>query len=208
MFSDPDCIEGEETHFERSLAVQRLFDECNVSSDPSLIRSNIQKLLDMKRGGGWDAIGEIPGFSIYKKADECSGDAFEFVFGERVFSDELLEKLNQYGVVDAPQLGDIVFYSGNGFSSIGIYLGDDRVRSKFGFAHVYEHPMRFVPAMYGESVSFLRKKDDSTLSDEALSAEGSDVGWTCEEIEKAVGRAMNLGAARAVTSPPPRYYKH
>ncbi len=38
---------------------------------------------------------------------------------------------------------------GNGENHIGIYLGDDRVESKFGYGHVYRHDINSVPQNYG-----------------------------------------------------------
>lgn len=109
---------------------------------------------------GWDAIGALPGFSIHLRANEFPGDCVTFAFGvDRAVEDEGI--MSQYVSVERPEPGDIVCYFGSGGLHYGVFLGENRVRSKFGLAHIYEHPMDVVPPMYGAVYQFLRKVHDT-----------------------------------------------
>lgn len=76
-----------------------------------------------------------------------------------------------YCQVSTPKLEDIVIYhrgqNGSGENHIGIYEGENFVRSKFGYGHVYSHPIDLVPDDYGRHVSFFTKQRDKSLGNYA-----------------------------------------
>lgn len=152
------------------------------------LQEEVNRLMNMGKKG-WDEIGSLPGFSIHRRASESRGDCVTFAFGvDRAVEDE--DIMSQYCLVDNPQHGDIIWYIDGGLTHYGIYLGENRVRSKFGVAHVYDHPIEIAPHIFTKNINFLRKtkekKPQETAKDLRL-------------LEKAVQRA--LAGVIGLTSP-------
>ncbi len=121
------------------------------------IRFIIDGLLKARR---YDDIGQLPGFSLIDRAENRPGaDCDVYVFGAVELIRPGKENVHaHYKQVDKPEAGDIVFYydaDGN-WQHTGLASGPETVVSKFGLAHVYEHPVNAVPTFYGNTVKFYR----------------------------------------------------
>lgn len=111
----------------------------------------------------WDGIGELPEFRIVQRLDTFPEpvDCFAYLLGEEKKDDKVFEILNQYTLVPIGQMqaGDYVGYfrKHEAPEHMGIAVDSKRVRSKFGRAHVYEHPISLVPTNYGNTIRVFRK---------------------------------------------------
>jgi hypothetical protein len=113
-----------------------------------LLRQRIDQLLEQKN---YDGIGNLPGFRIVDRTENrspkeyCSGYVFGndkgIGWGNIEEKDNVIGTYNKVNITDA-QKGDMVVYfddQGN-YQHVGFAEGNNRVRSRFGIAHVYEHP--------------------------------------------------------------------
>ncbi|MBI2172644.1 MAG: hypothetical protein HYT73_00335 [Candidatus Aenigmarchaeota archaeon] len=131
-----------------------------IPSTPT--RRDIDRLF---HGGEFDRIGDLPGVMLYEKRD-VEADARNCFFGDRYFFEA--EFWERYGPVKGlegheeaaePEEGDVVIYVNMATGqNVGIYVGDGRVRLKWGFGHVYEHDLGSVPSIYGNEVRFFRRR--------------------------------------------------
>lgn len=144
--------------------------------EKSKLREKIEKLYFEC---DFDAIGKLPGFTIIerrvflrdrKNKYACVGWVFERneESAQRYANSIVFGKM-PYGFteVEKPSKGDFVNYLTSEVSfgctldyeprHLGIYVGNNRVRSKFAEGHVYEHDISSVPLWYGDKVTFFRK---------------------------------------------------
>lgn len=120
-----------------------------------------------KSRNDWDGIGELPEFRIVQRLDTFPKpvDCFAYLFGEEK-DEKVFEILNQYTpiAINQMQAGDYVGYFRRHKDPLegppehmGMAVDSKRVQSKFGRAHVYEHPISLVPTYYGNIIRVFRK---------------------------------------------------
>lgn len=83
---------------------------------------------------------------------------FNVVFAGRDFANWLvdLRLLTEIDAADA-QKGDLVFYFSHGqFKHAGIIFNDNRVISKWGTGHLFEHGLFEIPDSYGTEARFFK----------------------------------------------------
>ena len=129
-------------------------------------REKIDMLLALE---AYDEIAQLDGVNIVDVRQnwmEGSGHytCTSYVFGKRKYVDWVRDNENYkhpegYSEIGKPEKGDIVFYFHDGAPKhVGIYDGDNMVRSKFGEGHVYRHPIALIPTFYGEPRFFRKNK--------------------------------------------------
>lgn len=109
--------------------------------------------------GDFDSIGDLPGYAIIERHDGFP-DCIMYSMPEFNWRYEMIEDFLEREYVETTERvpGNLVIYfSGKYPSHAGILQSDTKVRSKFGFGHVYDHPITVVPSMYG-TARFFRKK--------------------------------------------------
>lgn len=136
------------------------------SKEEMILRQNRLKIKALLYEGKEDEIEKIGGIKILKRAENrphhksLPEDCVWYVFGyDRSYKaawGEAEKIIAQGEETTQPAAGDYVFYfdSDGNFMHVGISLGGDRVRSKFGIYHVFEHPQKLVPTQYGDVIKF------------------------------------------------------
>jgi hypothetical protein len=85
----------------------------------------------------------------------------EGVFAGRGFAEWLLREELLTTTKGSVTAGDIVLYFGDpGFKHAARFLEHDRVRSKWGTGHLYEHALWEVPSPYGNDIHFFKPLSD------------------------------------------------
>ncbi|MBY0529543.1 MAG: hypothetical protein K2P51_05060 [Rhabdochlamydiaceae bacterium] len=80
----------------------------------------------------------------------------------KIYGGEILKKY--FTVTTSPQKGDlVVYYDSISIKHWGIYLGDDRVESKWGLGSVYRHHLIDAPSEYSDTIRCFRLKDGLTV---------------------------------------------
>jgi hypothetical protein len=127
------------------------------------IRESIDQLLDAYQ---FDEVGELPGFAVHERAEDRIGeDCGVYLFGKGTFIPFAIHQvLHAYTEVPVAQADDLLFYidDTNEVVHMGIALGPNTARSKFGLAHVYDHPIKTVPTYYGNIIKIFRDGRDLT----------------------------------------------
>lgn len=115
-------------------------------------RLAIDKLLDERR---FDDVPEMfPEISIVERAEDRAGeDCAVYLFGKgKWHPDEIQKVIDTSTEEQEMRAGDILLYfdQENNFKHVGKAAEDGRVTSKWGIAHVYQHPSRLLPTYLGE----------------------------------------------------------
>jgi len=128
------------------------------------VRKKIDMLLAL---GAYDEIALLDEVDVEENRREwMEGEAHytctSYVFGKGNYVQWVKEGSDYkhpegYYEVETPCENDIVFYFHDGSPQhVGIYDGDNMMKSKMGEGHVYRHPIDSVPTFYGEP-RFFRK---------------------------------------------------
>lgn len=76
-------------------------------------------------------------------------------------------------VVDNPVAGNLAVYSAEGeVKHVGIVVGENRVRSKWGSGHTYDHGLWEVPHAYGDAVRYYTAIDGELAKDLLVAFKG------------------------------------
>jgi len=127
------------------------------------IRNEIDRLLQERKP---DAVGDLPGICVVKSMQDVAGDCSCYVFND-IFALDIqnmwetyLHAKEHWEMVEEPLSGDLVIYYQDIEKSpkhFGVVRGPGLIESKFGYAHVYRHPLFAVPTFYGDIVRYYRK---------------------------------------------------
>jgi len=144
-----------------------------------------KKIEEFYLNKNFDGIGNLKGIRIVEYRDNQRDYQNKFGCVTWIFSGDKnkVEKFTSnplappgYKEVYSPKKGDLVTYYlpaklDKYFMDVyppqpthsGIYVGGNKIHSKFRESHVYEHPLEAIPPSYGTEVKFFRKKIFSTL---------------------------------------------
>lgn len=135
------------------------------------------RLTNYYQNNEFDLISQLPNFKVIEKRDykndkENKRDCIWYTTSKKSteitglfsFSDWIPAN---YCHVARLMPNDLVIYhakqSGESEKHIGIYKGKGKVESKFGYGHVYIHPLHYVPRCFGSYVSFFTPQKDKTI---------------------------------------------
>ncbi len=138
-------------------------DNTSIEAQIIINRENVSSLLTQ---GKFDEIGALPGFKIIENADldpDNNPDCYKWSLkqeGGSVYT-RLKRFSTEHHTVEDPIKGDFVIYFSKGkMTHMGKFSEEGKVISKFGKAHVYEHPIGVVPVSYldkDNDIRFYRK---------------------------------------------------
>ena len=123
-------------------------------------------------------------------------------------SENIFNKLKErnYECQTNPKPGDLVLYFKNkankeNVTHLGIWTSDGKVRSKFGTTYVYDHPLDYVPEVYGNYARFLRNKVPAAFAKYCLKElEGAKESVQNFDHKATHSPLTNYGAAYALRS--------
>lgn len=138
-----------------------------------LIREQVNRIRrrinDLILYGMVDDIGELPGFTIVQRREtfKSPADCFMYVFGiddiysgSKAIAEKFLLQLEQVPVSEIKPGDYVAYFDKENITHVGTAVSSDRVVSKFGFSsHVFEHPISFVPAWYGNKIYAFRRQE-------------------------------------------------
>ena len=130
---------------------------------PSALRPQVTEFY---RAEAFDRIATLPGIRVVQHRIVAEDrrfklDCFSHVFGSgaqgiRIEDDLLLvNRPVQRYLEGSADVGSVVVYGD--LVHVGRYLGNNRVRSKWDYGSVFEHPLELVPEEYGDSVRFFSR---------------------------------------------------
>lgn len=124
-----------------------------------------QEIGELFRREEYDAIGELPGFTVVVRKDERPPQegCFEYVSWalqvENVYECILRGEAHRVNNPSDFREGDAVLYrwiptpdassEERGYFHVGLAKANGNIRSKFGWGHVYEHPESAIPVTWG-----------------------------------------------------------
>ena len=100
------------------------------------------------------------GFTQHPGYSAIAERGFNVVFAGRKFAHWLIDRnLLREIPMNIAQDGDFVFYFDDRslFRHAGVMIGKERVRSKWGTGHLFEHGVFEVPESYGTTVRFFKQ---------------------------------------------------
>jgi hypothetical protein len=98
-------------------------------------------------------------FNCYMHALGLSFAPATSLFGRYYVDGHFVQYVHDQGALLArsgtPQAGDLALYCEQGrFTHAGVVISAERIQSKWGCGHLYEHPLLEVPTSYGAEVRF------------------------------------------------------
>ena len=131
--------------------------------DYNEFRTRIGELTKTER---FDEIGNLEGIVIIERRDHKADHAAEymcerFALGADIANYQIVGEYANPGrgrpVIESPQAGDLAIYSLEGeVKHFGRVADNQKIRSKWGASHIFEHDIGAVPIHYGDTITFFK----------------------------------------------------